>query len=71
MTGDGFGRFTSKETLEEIIRLCYDSSVHSFGSCSCGKGCMLFYKIDIFILGRRLCLKTLLICLFLLVFIAW
>lgn len=69
--GMDFTWFASKETPETIIRLCCDSSVHLFGSSSCGKGCMLFWKIDIFILGWKLSPKTLLICLPLLIFTAW
>lgn len=62
----------SKETLEEIIRPCYDSLMYLFSTSSCGKGCMLFFKkIDIFILGWKLYPKTHLICLLLLIFTAW
>lgn len=59
-----------KKHLRKLLGLRDDILGHLFGSSVVERD-VCYFKKDIFILGRKLSLKTLLICLLLLAFIAW
>ena len=60
-----------KKHLRKLLGPRYNIFVRLFGSSCCGKGTYIISKKDIFTLGKKSSLKPLLICLLLLIFIAW